>query len=375
MDALQRAVRDAPDGSNVIPPAESSRSAEQQSAIDSINRLQHEELDLMNHRKLPAARRAHAKTDREVQRARRKWRLDPLVLTLAGYHYKNAYMLKHWDALQAGRGPKDPLLARAERLFFEKLFIDPTDPYGLDGLGSVLRLEREFDAAEFFFTKAIEQAAARGFDYVEPRQNLESVRRARGDPRPVPPMIRARAAAPRRASPRPPAGPADRIAEETRRGERALRLGKWDKAVGILDGVLAAAPSSGVAHALRAEALLRLGRFEESLETYERTLALLPGNFAARSARGALRVGFGKIDEGLEDIEAALAAQPGHPEALYNKACAYSLKGDPKTAFITLQRAIAAYRPHRATAAPDPHFARLREDPEYGKKFRALTKG
>jgi hypothetical protein len=93
-----------------------------------------------------------------------------------------------------------------------------------------------------------------------------------------------------------------------------------------------------------------------------------------QSVRGALRVGFGKIDEGLEDIEAVLATQPGHPEALYSKACAYSLKGDAKTAFITLQQAIAAYRPHRATAAADPHFACLREDPEYGKKFRVLTK-
>ncbi|MGH7465068.1 MAG: TIR domain-containing protein [Longimicrobiales bacterium] len=373
-DALDRALMEAPASSNAIPPAESSRSAEQQRAIDAINRLQHDELDLMQRRALPAARRAHAKTDREVRRARRLARFDPLVLNLAGYHCKNAYLVKHWDAVQAGRGPKDSLLSRAERLFFETLFLDPTDPYGLDGLGSILRLEREFDAAEFFFTKAIEQAARRGVDYVEARQNVESVRRARGEPaREVHPAI-TRTAPEREARPRPPAGPPDTIADDLRSGERALRSGRWDAALAVFDRVLQISPSSGMAHGFRAEALLQLGRFDESLEAYDHTLALQPGNLAARSARAAILVGMGRIDEGLEDIDRVLAARPHDPEALYNKACALSLKQDGRAALDALQQAIRAYRPHRATAASDPHFAYVRDHPTYGPTFRALVK-
>ncbi len=51
------------------------------------------------------------------------------MLNVAGYHQKNAYMLKHWDAIQAGRAPPDRLLQKAERYFFGALQADPTDPF------------------------------------------------------------------------------------------------------------------------------------------------------------------------------------------------------------------------------------------------------
>jgi hypothetical protein len=36
-------------------------------------------------------------------------------------------MIKHWDAIQVGRAPKDQLLDRAERYFFESLCVGPYD--------------------------------------------------------------------------------------------------------------------------------------------------------------------------------------------------------------------------------------------------------
>jgi Flp pilus assembly protein TadD len=69
---------------------------------------------------------------------------------------------KYRDAIQAGRAPSDELLDRAERRFFEALSIDPTDPSALNGLGSILLLERELDAAEFFIRTAIAEAKKRG---------------------------------------------------------------------------------------------------------------------------------------------------------------------------------------------------------------------
>ena len=57
------------------------------------------------------AERRRARQGREFQRtldtlmeqARARWPLDPAVTSLEGHHLKNAYMLKHWDAVQAGR--------------------------------------------------------------------------------------------------------------------------------------------------------------------------------------------------------------------------------------------------------------------------------
>ena len=69
-----------------------------------------------------------ALVDEAQERAQQVWPLDPMIVNLAGYHLKNAYLLKHWDALQAGRAPPDDLLRQAEERFFETLFIDPHDP-------------------------------------------------------------------------------------------------------------------------------------------------------------------------------------------------------------------------------------------------------
>ncbi len=129
-----------------------------------------------------------------------------------------------------------------------------------------------------------------------------------------------------------------------------------------------------MAHGFRAEALLRLGRFDDALEAYDDTLAIQPGNVAARSARGAILVGLGRTDEGLQDIDSVVAAHPRHPEALYNKACAHSIKQEGGAALVALGEAIAAHPPHRATAASDPHLGYVRDHPAHGRAFRALMK-
>ena len=84
-------------------------------------------------------------------------------------------MLKHWDAIQAGRAPDDPLLAQAEEKFFDTLAIDPTDPSALNGLGSILMFRRDLDAAEFFVLAALAQAERLNIDYPEARADLDLI--------------------------------------------------------------------------------------------------------------------------------------------------------------------------------------------------------
>ena len=59
----------------------------------------------------------------------------------------------------------------AESYFFKVLCFKPFDPSSLNGLGSVLLLERELDAAEFFIRRAIELA---GGHYPEAEARLET---------------------------------------------------------------------------------------------------------------------------------------------------------------------------------------------------------
>src|SRR5205823_4328384 len=79
----------------------------------------------LGRRELARAAEIQRSLDELMQAARRRWPLDPMIVNLDGYHLKNAYMVEHWDAIQAGRAPPDQLLDQAERRFFETLFVDP----------------------------------------------------------------------------------------------------------------------------------------------------------------------------------------------------------------------------------------------------------
>jgi hypothetical protein len=73
-------------------------------------------------------RKIHAALDKSVRAAVRRFPFEAQILNVAGYHQKNAYMLNHWDAIQAGRAPPDPLLQKSEHCFFASLQANPLDP-------------------------------------------------------------------------------------------------------------------------------------------------------------------------------------------------------------------------------------------------------
>ena len=174
---LRRAVREAPDAPNELQPVMSAQEPELAEYTTKIAYAQMHELMLAGERKMDDALKLHALVDKLMRPVEKRWKLDALVLNLAGYHRKNAYMLKHWDAIQAGRPPKDRLLERAERFFFETLFVEPTNYSALNGLGSILIYERDRNAAEFFIRRAIHYAEKDGADYAEAKHDLALVLR------------------------------------------------------------------------------------------------------------------------------------------------------------------------------------------------------
>jgi tetratricopeptide (TPR) repeat protein len=174
-ERLHRAVRESPDVANEVPTMMSSQSRELQQTIQFIIQGQGQVTDRLGNRDLQGAREMQELVDNVMVEARNAWALEPMVLNLAGYHYKNAYMLEHWAAIQAGRPPKDPLIERAERSFFEALFVNPNDYSALNGLGSVLTFERDLDAAEFFIRRAISLAERDGVDYDAAKHDLAMI--------------------------------------------------------------------------------------------------------------------------------------------------------------------------------------------------------
>jgi hypothetical protein len=175
LKTLRRAVREAPDAANELQPVLSAQEPELVEYAQKIAYAQRREMELVGGWRLDDARNMHAAVDDLMRPVEKRWRLDATVLNLAGYHRKNAYTLKHWEAIQAGRPPKDRLLERAERFFFETLFVKPTNYEALNGLGSILIYERDLNAAAFFIRRAIHYAGQDEVDYAEAKHDLEMI--------------------------------------------------------------------------------------------------------------------------------------------------------------------------------------------------------
>jgi len=172
---LCRAVRMAPAGANDIAAVLVSETSAVQSLIHGVAAGQYGVLGVIVD-DLEKAAKANRHVSNALHSLQEMAPLHPMVLNLAGYQCKNEYLIKYWDAIQAGRAPKDQLLQRSERYFFESLCVNPFDESAVNGLGSILFLERELDAAEFFQRRAIDLCLRRtGKSYEAAQHDLDMV--------------------------------------------------------------------------------------------------------------------------------------------------------------------------------------------------------
>ena len=165
-------------GANRVAPFMGGGNIEVDHAATSLTKAQAAEMDALP-RDRPKAAKIHKKVDAALRRIEKAFPFEPEILSAAGYQRKNAYLGQLWDAIQAGQAPKDSLLDEAESYFFQVLCLKPFDPSSLNGLGSVLILELELDAAEFFVRHAIELA---GDHYPEAEHDLRLVLYYKGQP-------------------------------------------------------------------------------------------------------------------------------------------------------------------------------------------------
>jgi TIR domain len=171
---LTRAIGAASPSANKVAPWQGYRKQNVQALLDRIGAAQVDVVLAMTH-DLQKAARANASVASELKSAKKLAPYDPLILSLSGYQCKNEYLLAHWDEIQAGRGPTDPLLDQAERHFFDALCVDPSDPNAVNGLSSILILERELDAAEFFVRRAINIVKASAGNYEAAESDLKLI--------------------------------------------------------------------------------------------------------------------------------------------------------------------------------------------------------
>lgn len=154
-----------------------SPSPDRAQTVMAIYRGQDELLAALDQGQVEGAAALQSKLDPVVDAAMRAFPHDADVLSLAGYHKKNAYQIKHWNEIQARRSPRDPLLPEAEQRFWDALKIRPDDPGALNGLGSILWLRGDLDAAEFCVKRALERAKEENLSYPYAEEDLANIRR------------------------------------------------------------------------------------------------------------------------------------------------------------------------------------------------------
>ncbi len=176
---LARDIRQAVGQATAIRPLMNVPEPELSKGTDAIAKAQQIFLNMLLERKMEDASNGHKLVTGLLKKATKIWPLDPMVIKLNGYHHKNSYMLDHWNALQAGQGPKSKLLTKSEQYFFQALHLNPFDEEALNGLGTTLTLSGDLDAAEYLQIKAISTAKKKGFDYKQARHDLAMVRRAK----------------------------------------------------------------------------------------------------------------------------------------------------------------------------------------------------
>ena len=169
-------VQRAPRARNEFPGGLTHQPDELQKSIRDLNEDQMAVLDRVGRDDLAGAGELQTNLDAKMFAAESRWKFDPMILSLAGYHRKNAYMIKHWEEYCAGRFPKDTLLEEGRSRFFETLLINPIDYSALNGLGNILLFQGELDAAEFFVGSAIQCAKQAGVDYWQAKHDLELIR-------------------------------------------------------------------------------------------------------------------------------------------------------------------------------------------------------
>jgi tetratricopeptide (TPR) repeat protein len=123
-----------------------------------------------------------------------------------------------------------------------------------------------------------------------------------------------------------------------------VRLGRTERALGLVDSALELAAELGERHPLhrmvllanRAQLLAALGRTREALSAYAAAIAIDPFFPDYYVDRGNLWFSLGEHDRALADYESAMRAGPPLPEAYYNRAEVRIARGDPEGALADL---------------------------------------
>jgi putative PEP-CTERM system TPR-repeat lipoprotein len=119
----------------------------------------------------------------------------------------------------------------------------------------------------------------------------------------------------------------------------ALRQGRLDEALGLVEEVLAAHPGDADAWHAKGTVAYARGQRDQAIADYERALATQPDHYGARLARATALMDLRRFAEALPDLRALVDGSRWDPKASYLLAVALDHTGDAAGARKAIQQA------------------------------------
>lgn len=163
-------------------------------------------------------------------------------------------------------------------------------------------------------------------------------------------------------------------------GHQMLKTGKFDTALQIFEGLVAAAPYDSVFHVHRGAALANLERYDEAMDAYNQAIRFNIANVDALASRGELYLRKQQAGPAIADLEAAVKAdaEGKHPAGQRARALLALLQRGAQGASPDANKAAPAKqapppvktassappptKPAKAAAAPAPAAAKAKAE-------------
>ncbi len=141
----------------------------------------------------------------------------------------------------------------------------------------------------------------------------------------------------------------------------------FDEALINADRLIKMKPDDSLIWLMKGQVLEFMNQNDEALIAYEKATSLDSNNPDAWQNKAGLLVKTNKLDEAISLYNRAIELAPGKPVFVYNRGCAYCLKGDKANALLDLGKAISMNVQFKSYAPKDEDFKSLWEDEDFKK--------
>jgi tetratricopeptide (TPR) repeat protein len=140
-----------------------------------------------------------------------------------------------------------------------------------------------------------------------------------------------------------------------------------EEMIGQLEGLEKLYPKNTAILFFKAYVQGEYKHYDESLATTDKLITMQPDSATNWGVKGQLLASVNKYEEAISSYNRAIQLDPNQAEYIYNRGCAYCLKGDKVNALADLKKAISLSPQIKAWAPKDEDFKSLWDDEDFKK--------